>query len=91
MVQASAPGSQRDDGPPGCLVWPNSPAPSALLELSWKFQVLSAAKKKKKKKVKFSQNFCESGKPYSGGALTTQDPRLWGNPDVTMCPHQLSG
>ena len=49
MVQASARGSQRDGGPPGCLVRPNSPAPSALLELSWKFQVLSAAKKKKKK------------------------------------------
>ena len=63
MVQASAPGSQRDDGPPGCLLWPNSPAPSALLELSWKFQVLSAAKKKKKKVSNFPRVFVKVGSP----------------------------
>lgn len=72
----------------GCFIRPNSPAQSAPhLELSWKFQWLSAAKKKC---VKFSQRFCGNGKPCGdggrGGTLTPRDPRALG---ISRC-HSVS-
>lgn len=85
-------GARWDTWPPRCSTRPNSPAQSAPhLELSWKFQLLSVAKKC----VKSSQRFRGSGKRWRGWgggveAFTPQDPRALGksrchNVSIGLC------
>lgn len=61
----------------------SSPAPSVPhLELSWKFQMLSSAKKC----VRTFQRFCGSGKRCGGGSAHGTGPKNFGEIQMSQCP-----